>query len=237
MFQYISCCSLSHSIFHHRIAHKRFNTSHVVVYQQHIRCLCKLPRVSIHLMLQFITQPVPAVFPFLVSIHLMLQFISSLCFSSTFHLVFQYISCCSLSWVTSEVLPSIRSFNTSHVVVYRLSLITMFCRIMFQYISCCSLSPSYSNWSYNPLQFQYISCCSLSEGSLSKKAEFLSFNTSHVVVYRKATALTHSQLYGFNTSHVVVYPVARGGYNGLYMFQYISCCSLSQTGTHQTAQT
>ena len=53
------------------------------------------------------------------------------------------------------------------------------------------------------------------------------FNTSHVVVYQDEFIETIGEL-GFNTSHVVVYPSLRiHPLYILFMFQYISCCSLS----------
>ena len=56
-----------------------------------------------------------------------------------------------------------------------------------------------------------------------------SFNTSHVVIYLVAKDLKTDKYEGFNTSHVVIY---LGGYAikvGSSLFQYISCCYLSQT--------
>ena len=54
------------------------------------------------------------------------------------------------------------------------------------------------------------------------------FNTSHVVVYPGAGYFKEEKELSFNTSHVVVYLLANSvsKYNP-YLFQYISCCSLS----------
>ena len=119
-FQYISCCSLSCRKCPLTDQHSSFNTSHVVVYPS-VEHLC------LSVFLRFNTSHV-VVYPgrssfrqvsTRVSIHLMLQFIKNCAALHNRTFKFQYISCCSLSW---------------------LSLITMFCWIMFQYISCCSLS-------------------------------------------------------------------------------------------------
>ena len=164
-------------------------------------------RVSIHLMLQFISLFATAVLPLLnVSIHLMLQFIFMLS-----------------SMATDPV-----SFNTSHVVVYpfwqciwwqfkHVSIHLMLQFIggyiagqetlsEFQYISCCSLSMEDETYfiraprfntshvvvyrgcqissAKSRCQFQYISCCSLSLFPLPMQGLPDCFNTSHVVVYR-----------------------------------------------------
>ena len=100
---------------------------------------------------------------------------------------FQYISCCSLSHCQACCRISISNFNTSHVVVYHKQPCTT---------------------GENKNIFQYISCCSLSL-SVCLCLHFLHhFNTSHVVVYRE------SQMKKFE----------------LTRFQYISCCSLSPWG-------
>ena len=131
---------------------------------------------------------------------------SSLCFSSTFHLVFQYISCCSLSnhllivpgghcrfqYISCCSLSRMcqmedmyqKCFNTSHVVVYQFIRLCLVNIKRFQYISCCSLSKPFS-WSDVIIAlFQYISCCSLSYQFFFRNFRIARFNTSHVVVYR-----------------------------------------------------
>ena len=103
---------------------RSFNTSHVVVYPfppahkcvfslfQYISC-CSLSgigllpgsgsAVSIHLMLQFIQRLLfSSVRSINVSIHLMLQFINKNAGIPGYVLVFQYISCCSLSCTYSN---------------------------------------------------------------------------------------------------------------------------------------
>ena len=119
MFQYISCCSLSSYRVKKEDSYYSFNTSHVVVYLLDAFFMLFSENVSIHLMLQFI-QIVPAChqslicfntshvvvyrnlhvlqyFPADVSIHLMLQFIDVAYFHAEIGILFQYISCCSLS--------------------------------------------------------------------------------------------------------------------------------------------
>ncbi len=55
--------------------------------------------------------------------------------------MFQYISCCYLSRSSLFLSPSLSCFNTSHVVIYRIAVMTATNSVfMFQYISCCYLS-------------------------------------------------------------------------------------------------
>ena len=121
--------------------------------------------------------------------------------------LFQYISCCSLSYFVIYFNHLFYCFNTSHVVVYQKKTVSDWtpCRCFntshvvvylhqrklvrdmqrFQYISCCSLS-NWDEWKCPDLQkFQYISCCSLSISRMS--------------------------------GIFIIFP-----------FQYISCCSLSE---------
>ena len=81
--------------------------------------------------------------------------------SRTNHYMFQYISCCSLSHPKSWKKFKSKRFNTSHVVVY--------------------LSPRCQDNTRS--LFQYISCCSLSDKDTVVKYILQRFNTSHVVVY------------------------------------------------------
>ena len=80
---------------------------------------------------------------FLVSIHLMLLFIGHAQIQNAFNILFQYISCYSLS----QKRFSLSCFCTG-----------------FQYISCYSLSQYPESHSGQTAQFQYISCYSLSVG-------------------------------------------------------------------------
>ena len=186
---------------------RRFNTSHVVVYQ------------GLEVASPFFSP---------VSIHLMLQFIKITLLFAPNCATFQYISCCSLSprelrasrillrFNTSHVVvyPSCMQlqlhiyfrFNTSHVVVYLivqlLSLQSIFVSIhlMLQFIY------DRGNSTGPVRQFQYISCCSLSVLLLIILLFIMRFNTSHVVVYQKEHDNNDNET----------------------RFQYISCCSLSR---------
>ena len=251
LFQYISCCSLScawkkrkadsdvsihlmlqfiqmYELF--SIICMSFNTSHVVVY------LIKFP--VLHFILHsFNTSHVVvyrrSVLPFSlhkqVSIHLMLQFIGLERKAVLGGKQFQYISCCSLSQ-TAE------NRRTDHN--------------RFQYISCCSLSSGFPSLVTSHSRFQYISCCSLSSVLFPHPLPEGRFNTSHVVVYHeriadklenkevsihlmlqfiKTTNNTQGGKTSFNTSHVVVYLTPHCVVGQLSAFQYISCCSLSNT--------
>ena len=142
---------------------KRFNTSHVVIYQIPVKQCFNRVEVSIHLMLLFISLLVfILVLSGLVSIHLMLLFIErrklqvllqlkfqyiSCCYLSGTTMLqvspkaFQYISCCYLSYPLKKISIELSSFNTSHVVIYQdcyFFLLSAF--TAFQYISCCYLS-------------------------------------------------------------------------------------------------
>ena len=80
-----------------------FNTSHVTLYQD--------PEDPDH---RFIV----------VSIHLMLLFIGHAQIQNAFNILFQYISCYSLSLMVLLSGFLILSFNTSHVTLYR----TLYCQ-------------------------------------------------------------------------------------------------------------
>ena len=97
-FQYISCYSLS------VIREKR----------------AWMAPVSIHLMLLFIRDKIKISFDGrLVSIHLMLLFICAAATKLKDWVVFQYISCYSLSGTSTHKTVRIPRFNTSHVTLYR----------------------------------------------------------------------------------------------------------------------
>ena len=142
-FQYISCCSLS----------KFF-----------IAQLIGFPKISIHLMLQFITyngreEKNMGKFQYISCCSLSIkqnqqqyyftrfQYISCCSLSLFAHIIqlpifeFQYISCCSLSKLKDLKFSTGNDFNTSHVVVYLGSKELQRQQLnQFQYISCCSLS-------------------------------------------------------------------------------------------------
>ena len=121
-------------------------------------------------------------------------------------ILFQYISCCSLSVRKRHHHFLLSRFNTSHVVVY--------------------LAPT-SSIAKSILRFNtshvvvYLLALKISWHSST------SFNTSHVVVYRIHAQKHTIHILRFNTSHVVVYHKDFNFYNDSVKFQYISCCSLS----------
>ena len=99
-----------------------------------------------------------------VSIHLMLLFIGGGLGQYGDVLMFQYISCYSLS-ILPLLLETVEiSFNTSHVTLYQRT--------------------SYSGF-IKAWKFQYISCYSLSENYGKMFRKNICFNTSHVTLYHK----------------------------------------------------
>ena len=98
--------------------------------------------------------------------------------------MFQYISCYSLSTISWNTILIWRSFNTSHVTLYR--------------CGCCMGS--------GVDKFQYISCYSLSRAADEKTFIQSSFNTSHVTLYRNQNIWKTLDITSFNTSHVTLYP-------------------------------
>ena len=121
---------------------RRFNTSHVTLYHRPAfqkRC------------------------GFLVSIHLMLLFIGHAQIQNAFNILFQYISCYSLSQKRFSLSCFCTGFQ--YISCYSLSEIPrgqVIATPVFQYISCYSLSLSQGRVIKRITRFQYISCYSLS---------------------------------------------------------------------------
>ena len=162
-FQYISCCSLSN---YRMLVQKKnfsFNTSHVVVYRRKSR---KRRKTAIsfntsHVVVYPQKNFLPHQFYYRFNTSHVVVYLDSLsrrCGIS----MFQYISCCSLSFSTMCLQLRNFGFNTSHVVVYPYSRVYGIDFYQFQYISCCSLSVLHTRWRTILSWFQYISCCSLS---------------------------------------------------------------------------
>ena len=125
-------------------------------------------------------------------------------------MLFQYISCCSLSKLQMENQERNENFNTSHVVVYLRCQAMLGCPVMHFNTSHVVVYPE-GNTAYDcTCEFQYISCCSLSE--MRPRLVIIKIN--------------------FNTSHVVVYRLSVYSRNSVFKFQYISCCSLSVHISH-----
>ena len=230
----------------------RFNTSHVVVYRgfdlvinhflqfQYISCcsLSKKMEVSPYNKTEF--QYISCCS--LSSLHLPLR--TRMRGFNTSHVVvyqkrnykkikialFQYISCCSLSRYTSQQNCHKHSFNTSHVVVYPVYFIAYRCfrhvsiHLMLQFIHIFLRNRAMLQ------RFQYISCCSLSKHRQSKDGKG-TVSIHLMLQFIKQYHLKSKLKKCFNTSHVVVYRrMSRHVFSASFLFQYISCCSLSSTG-------
>ena len=141
---------------------------------------------------------------------------------------FQYISCCSLSINVTAYDNMVLAFQ--YISCCSLSmrpLITEYLTHEFQYISCCSLSNPRNFSVTSSFLFQYISCCSLSLKTLCATQEGHCFNTSHVVVYLIRIILCY-QLVQVSIHLMLQFIDNNSGQDKeLYLFQYISCCSLS----------
>ena len=165
--------------------HRRFNTSHVVIYREIKNKKTWELCVSIHLMLLFIQ------FPFCD--------ISSQNSFNTSHVVIY-----RLNMISTET--EFIGFNTSHVVIYPdTQYVVASGYNPFQYISCCYLSLSVACYGMDGCKFQYISCCYLSMDAVNAYQKLRSFNTSHVVIYHKWDRFETEEQVSFNTSHVVIY--------------------------------
>ena len=180
----------------------------------------------------------------------MLQFITSADFKPSVVTEFQYISCCSLSFLLLSLPHLAHHFNTSHVVVY-LGLHPHLFRphISFQYISCCSLSPVYWQMVSESitisihLMLQFIRDRKSQRSKANKISIHLmlqfinilfcvfyfcaNFNTSHVVVYRTPAPI--AVLAASISIHLMLQFIVSVCYVDVPInkFQYISCCSLS----------
>ena len=146
------------------------------------------------------------------------------------NLMFQYISCYSLSWWKSGCndLPEVsihlmllfidmqhtakdwkcRSFNTSHVTLYLVVI-----RLHVLHLICFNTS-HVTLYLYNGSRVQ----------------NGYRFNTSHVTLYRTQGNSLHHSIYRFNTSHVTLYQARDIVWELCLWFQYISCYSLSSFG-------
>ena len=128
---------------------------------------------------------------------------------------------------TAGLDTSYSGFNTSHVVIYRRSVFPNRTNIFqFQYISCCYLSKK--KWHIQRREYVSIHLMMLFIlKALSAVPSFTRFNTSHVVIYRGSKSIKISSFRCFNTSHVVIYQKEETVSNKIILFQYISCCYLS----------
>ena len=101
---------------------------------------------------------------------------------------------------------SCKSFNTSHVTLYRLGISDECPAKEFQYITCYSLSVHGLALCCIVGLFQYITCYSLSTTCTISSSMPTGFNTSHVTLYLNFLTSLMSIMFGFNTSHVTLYP-------------------------------
>ena len=119
----------------------------------------------------------------IVSIHHMLLFIDSTDTQKFAFLLFQYITCYSLSNTTQGSNITGLCFNTSHVTLYQDDEKKFLKMFKFQYITCYSLSIAGESCVHHILEFQYITCYSLSLYSPFVRFSEIGFNTSHVTLY------------------------------------------------------
>ena len=106
---------------------------------------------------------------------------------------------------TAGLDTSYSGFNTSHVVIYRRSVF-----------------PNRTNI----FQFQYISCCYLSKKKWHiQRREYVSIHLMLLFILKALSAVP--SFTRFNTSHVVIYQKEETVSNKIILFQYISCCYLS----------
>ena len=99
------------------------------------------------------------------------------------------------------------SFNTSHVTLYQLTV------EIRQKIK----------------KFQYISCYSLSKTAANLRSRTARFNTSHVTLYQNLAS--RKKLNSRVSIHLMLLFIGKidRKYMAHYMFQYISCYSLSKS--------
>ena len=143
-------------------------------------------------------------------------------------MLFQYISCWSLSSNIARTDYELSYFNTSHVEVYpAVTAIPIGCA-KFQYISCWSLSSrevpynlvftisihlmlKFIDYGFRNIEPFRIFNTSHVEVYLPDCRLFIAnpsyFNTSHVEVYQRVISVYHFKTLYFNTSHVEVYQV------------------------------
>ena len=137
----------------------------------------------------------------------MLLFIPGYRWTSRASILFQYISCYSLSLTRQWSMQRYLSFNTSHVTLYHLCLRTAMVIITFQYISCYSLSYHKRIGRYVVTGFQYISCYSLSNLLIMKR--YCKNMFQYISCYSLSMTSKHYKYFQPK-------------------FQYISCYSLSK---------
>ena len=162
----------------------RFNTSHVTLYLQNVD-YGKMAKGFQYISCYSLSQTqFPRQAERNVSIHLMLLFIRvrkmllATAYVVSIHLMLLFIQ---RDFSRSAFLIS---FNTSHVTLYlACSMSSYHCSSLFQYISCYSLSITAEKALELGFMFQYISCYSLSAAGVTTGGRKWCFNTSHVTLY------------------------------------------------------
>ena len=149
-----------------------------------------------------------------VSIHLMLLFIELLSARIWIAFVFQYISCYSLSMISSVHLKITKCFNTSHVTLYRQSISLLHLYLKFQYISCYSLSIIETLWNVKKFVSIHLMLLFIELGRIAREA-----------AYRVSIHL------------MLLFIMFLDSFlRTISAFQYISCYSLSSTGMSDPCQ-
>ncbi len=136
----------------------------------------------------------------------MLLFIPGYRWTSRASILFQYISCYSLS---------------------NLLIMKRYCKNMFQYISCYSLSMTSKHYKYFQPKFQYISCYSLSRKYPWGNQREIGVSIHLMLLFILRQKTTDRTDGCFNTSHVTLYRRWTFQNRWQWTFQYISCYSLS----------
>ena len=179
----------------------------------------------------------------------MLLFIREAFKDQTTVLLFQYISCYSLSKVDMKKAMKRASFNTSHVTLYLRKMriwcshadVSIHLMLLFIYVlEALHLGSQVSihlmllfidkekEIGYIVKMFQYISCYSLSTHTITIGGSGTCFNTSHVTLYRYAG---HGHVTAAEFQYISCYSLSSKSRKDLadrYLFQYISCYSLSR---------
>ena len=122
-------------------------------------------------------------------------------------LAFQYISCYCLSSLLPNIFWIALYFNTSHVTVYPMKYLQIYCYIFHFNTSHVTVYPNLHTPPFFHFAFQYISCYCLSCYSLEHMYLYnkISIHLMLLFIFNANTKVI-SYLY-FNTSHVTVYQV------------------------------
>ena len=166
-----------------------FNTSHVILYP-HLpyfrRAICSGFNTS-HVIL-YLLRYLRVASTIQVSIHLMLFFIKTLAKDVGKSIVFQYISCYSLSDLWGETEGGKTGFNTSHVILYLKDYVSSPTLSAFQYISCYSLSKAKEGEADGEHVSIHLMLFFIDKDLYCNRHK-RSFNTSHVILYQLTLTL------------------------------------------------